>query len=179
MFFETPLNRPSAGPEPYLHLPFFIFSTKFFIITHNVITQFMCLWFDFIACVKWVGCYQHMVRISFNLNFRNIFTWKFVMCSILLYIKKTEPSSASLHILRYVTCNGEQETLGKDWIQTHSITHAVRVDMFEATAVEALLHISLGALRVVPAHLQQVILEHSVRRNMKHYICHHLSVFSH
>lgn len=87
-FFETPFNRPSAGPEPYLHLPFFIFSTKFFIITHNVITQFMCLWFDFVASVKWVGCYQHMVRISFNLNFRNIFTWKFVMCSILLYIKK-------------------------------------------------------------------------------------------
>lgn len=95
-----------------------------------------------------------------------------------LYIKKTVPSSASLHMLRYMTSNREQETLGKNLIQTHSITNAVRVNMFEATAVEALLHISLGALRVVPAHLQQVVLEHRVKRNTKHYICHYLSVFS-
>lgn len=36
--------------------------------------------------------------------------------------------------------------------------------MFEATAVEALLHISLGALRVVPAHLQQVVNIEDVER---------------
>lgn len=57
-----------------------------------------------------------------------------------------------------LVCTRRTEAVG----ETSSITHAVRVDMFEATAVEALLHISLGALRVVPAHLQQVILLLSV-----------------
>lgn len=43
--------------------------------------------------------------------------------------------------------------------QTYSAAGAVGVDVSEATAVKALLHILLSAVRVVPAHLQQVVLQ--------------------
>lgn len=57
-----------------------------------------------------------------------------------------------------LTCTWQTGMVGK----TGSITGGVGVNLFEAAAVEALLHISLGALGVIPADLQQVILLLSV-----------------
>lgn len=46
--------------------------------------------------------------------------------------------------------------------EASSVTGDIGVHVFETAAVEALLHIPLSALRVIPAHLQQVILLLSV-----------------
>lgn len=42
--------------------------------------------------------------------------------------------------------------------ETGSVTGPVVVYMVEATAVETLLYVSLGGVRVVPSHLQQLFL---------------------
>lgn len=55
-------------------------------------------------------------------------------------------------------CTGQTGVVG----ETSSVTADVGIHLFEATAVEALLHIPLSALRVIPAHLQQAILLLSV-----------------
>lgn len=45
------------------------------------------------------------------------------------------------------------------------MTGGVEVNVTEAAAVEALFHVLLGAARVVPAHLQQMILGKHTRWN--------------
>lgn len=62
-------------------------------------------------------------------------------------------------------------------LQTHSVTDVVWVHLFEATAVQTLLHIPLSAPRVIPAHLQQVILQHTHRSKSK-FINVHSTTFS-
>lgn len=65
-------------------------------------------------------------------------------------------------MIPFMISNGLKETFhDSSLIHTHSITGAVGVHLFEATAVEALLHIPLCALRVVPPYLQQVVLQHT------------------
>ena len=46
----------------------------------------------------------------------------------------------------------------------HSIAGSVVVYVVEATAVETLLYVSLGGVRVVPSHLQQVFLKQGYNR---------------
>lgn len=71
--------------------------------------------------------------------------------------KESNPSHEAENIscmLLNLICTGFTGVVG----ETGSITGGIAVHLLEATAVETLLHVPLGTLRVIPTDLQQLIL---------------------
>lgn len=50
----------------------YFFPVSSHIITRKLISERIC--FDFFLCIDYLGCYQHLMKISCQYNFRNMFT---------------------------------------------------------------------------------------------------------
>ncbi len=60
----------------FLHLPFFMCSILFFPVSIHFITQLNFCTYLFFVCMYVFVCYRHLVKISCQQTFRNIFTEK-------------------------------------------------------------------------------------------------------